>query len=511
MADPNGMGKGAVMYAALHTPDFNVQSLTQQRPELRKKAVALIDGESPLETVFATNKQARALGIQEAMSRLQAESFAGATVLRRDREREEAGLIILHTILCCFSPRIEAIEAHPGTYVLDIQNMHRLFGDSAQLANKLRRRVMAAGFLVNIAVSQNFHAACCLARGKAGISVIPPQNEAKALGALPISVLDPEPEQAETLASWGIRTLAELASLPEIDLVSRMGQSGKFLHALARGEWPHLMVPIEADLESRLIEKIELDYPVEMLEPLLFLLARMIDQLLKRAASHSRAIASLQVILKLERDADGRFQVYRRVVRPALPLQDQRTLLKLVQLDLETHPPKAAIIGLELRAQSAKPHRAQHGLFLPQSPEPGSLEVLLARLRKLLGNERVGSPELLDENRRDAFHMTPFSPLCTKLQQRPASRSTALRIYRPPQSIGVLLNGTAPEHVFWNGQKYVVVEHAGPWRLSGQWWSESTWNGEQWDVKLENGSSIQTCRIERDPNSNCWCVQGTYD
>jgi protein ImuB len=66
-------------------------------------------------------------------------------------------------------------------------------------------------------------------------------------------------------------------------------------------------------------------------------------------------------------------------------------LLKLVQLDLEMHPPSAGIVGLELHAQSAAPYQAQHGLFLPQAPEPGQLEVMLARMRKLLGEQRVGS------------------------------------------------------------------------------------------------------------------------
>ncbi len=500
------------MYAAVHTPDFHVQAIAHQQPELRKRPVALLDGAPPLESVFATNRPARTLGIQDGMSRLQVESFAGATVLRRERESEETGLAILHTTACQFSPRIEAVKTHPGIYVLDIQGMSSLFGDTAQLANKLRQRIMASGFLVNVAVSQNFHAACCMARGRAGVSIVPLGNEAQALGTLPLQVLDLESEQEETFASWGIRTLAELAALPEIDLIARIGQVGQRLHSLARGEWPHLMIPLEASFESELVEKVELDYPVEMLEPVLFLMAHMIDQLLTQVQSRSRAIASLQIILKLERGADGQFRTHQRIVRPALPLQDARTLLKLVQLDLEAHPPQAAIVALELQAQSAKPHRAQHGLFLPQAPEPGRLEVLLARLRKLLGDEQVGSPEVLDENKPDAFRMTAFSPPSPKvLQTQPVSVPAALRMYRPPQAIGVALKGTAPAHVYWNGQRYTVAEIAGPWRLSGQWWSESNWNREEWDVRLASGSTVQICRIARDPSSNCWYVQGTYD
>src|ERR1700735_159195 len=131
----------------------------------------------------------------------------------------------------------------------------------------------------------------------------------------------------------------------------------------------------------------------------------MTTAVLERVRGKARAIAALRVVLRL----DGGAQ-HERTVRPALPLQDTATLLKLLQLDLETHPPSAGILSLELHAQSAAPYRAQHGLFLPQAPEPGLLEVTLARLRKLLGEERVGSVELRDDHRPNAFRMIPFAP-----------------------------------------------------------------------------------------------------
>ena len=495
------------MYAALHTPNFPIQAAAHQRPELRKKPFVLLDGETPVEVVYAANKPARILGIEVGMSRLQAESFPSVISIPRIPEHESSAHSILHEAACMFSPRIEFVESFPGTFALDIRGMNSLFGDGAQLANKLRQHIMVAGFLANVAVSQNFHAAVCLARGRTGVSIVPPGDEAKAIGRLPLRVLNPEPEHEETFGSWGIRTCAELAALSETDLIARIGQAGKRLHLLARGEWPHLMFPIEPSFESGLIEREELDHPVEMLEPLLFLLARMTDALLERVKAKARAIASLRVVLNL----DGGKQ-HERIVRPALPLQDARTLLKLLQLDLEAHPPNTAIIALELHAQSAAPHRAQHGLFLPQAPEPGRLEVLLARLRKLLGEQHVGSPELLDEHRPDAFRIVPFSPQSpARIEHQSATVPIALRMCRPPQAIGVTLRGAAPSHIFWNGQRYAVREAAGPWRLSGQWWSESNWSREEWDVRLASGGIERMCRIARDPSSNCWYVQGTYD
>ena len=495
------------MYAVLHPPNFAAQVAAQQRPELRKRPFALIDGEPPAEMVFAANKAARVLGVEVGMTRLQAESFPEVVVVSRVHEEEVSAQTILHTITCMFSPRIEYVETHPGTYVLDIQGMNTLFGAAAQLASRLRQRVMSAGFLANVAVSQNFDAALCLALGRTGSSVVPPGEEANAMRALPLRVLDLAPEHEEIFQSWGLRTCGDLAALSETDLIARIGQAGKRLHARARGAWPHLMFPIEPSFEESLIERVELDFPVELLEPLLFLLARMTDALLERVKSKARAIALLQVVLHL--DGGNRHE---RIIRPALPLHDKSTLLKLLQLDLETYPPSAAIVSLELHAQSAPPYRAQHGLFLPQAPEPGVLEVTLARLRKLLGDERVGSIELKDDHRPNAFRMIPYAPPPpAKSEKLPLSVPTALRIYRPPQAVGVTLVGSAPARVFWEGQRYAVREIAGPWRVNGQWWSEANWCREEWDVRLATESIERVCRIAFDPRSRYWYVQGTYD
>jgi protein ImuB len=495
------------MYALLHPPNFAAQVVAQQRPELRRRAFALTDGEPPAEVVVAANKAARSLGIAVGMTRLQAATVPEVVLVRRVPEDEVFAQSILHTITCMFSPRIESVEAHPGTYALDIRGMNGLYGDETQLANKLRQRVMTVGFLANVAVAQNFDAALCLARGIIGVSVVTPGDEAAAMRDLPLHVLPLTDNQSERFAAWGIRTCGQFAGLSETDLISRMGQGGKRLHALARGAWPHLMFPIEPNFEDSLVERMELDFPVEMLEPLLFLLGRMTDTLLQRTQARAKAIASLRVVLHLDAGKQ-----HERIVRPALPLGDKPTLLKLLQLDLETHPPGAAILSLELHAQSAAPYRAQHGLFLPQAPEPGRLEVLLARLGKLLGEERVGSVELKDDHRPNAFRVVPFAPPSPKRsEQPPLAVATALRVCRPPQSIGVVFADNLPTRVFWDGQRYAIREIAGPWRVSGQWWSEANWCREEWDVRLATESTELVCRIAFDPRSRCWYLQGTYD
>ncbi len=148
-------------------------------------------------------------------------------------------------------------------------------------------------------------------------------DEALALASLPLAVLDLTETQAETFALWGIRTLGMLAALPEKELIARMGQEGKRLRQLARGELPHLFQPVEPAFT--LEERMELDSPVELLESLLFVVGVMLDQLILRATARILALASVTVTLTL--DGGG---THTRTVRPALPTNDKQLWIKLL-------------------------------------------------------------------------------------------------------------------------------------------------------------------------------------
>jgi protein ImuB len=502
------------VYLCLHLRDFAAQTLVRLEPELRKRPVAILDGDPPLETVFALNQRARILGLESGMSRLQAESFDGVSVSARIKQREDSAFLIFMKSAERFSPRIEVMasptESISGAaLILDASGSERLFGTPAQIAAALRREVDAAGFEPSIATSCNAYAAVLAARGFPGTTVIPPQNESTVLSPLPLSVLALEPEQEETFASWGIKTLGALAALPQKALIARIGQAGYRLQALARGEYQHLLVPVASPADAVLSESAELEHPVDLLEPLLFVLSRMLEQIIERAAERALAIACVETRLVL--DCATRKE-HRRVVRPALPECNHHTLLKLVQLDLEMHPPEAAVIALHMQAQPARPQTLQQGLFVQQTPEAGRLEVLLARLRKLLGEDRVGAPELLDSHRPDAFRMAPFFPNTGARPQTAASgiNVSALRMLRPPRTVRVEMQDSRMVTLLLDGRKLPVFRASGPWKASGAWWTHSEWCREEWDVALGEQERL-CCRVAYDPGARCWYLTGIYD
>ena len=164
-----------------------------------------------------------------------------------------------------------------------------------------------------------------------------------------------------------------------------------------------------------------------------------------------------------------------------------------------------------MQAQPARPQTGQQGLFVPQTPEAGQLEVLLARLRKLLGEDRVGAPELLDSHRPDAFRLVPFVPntWCCSQAATNGIHTSALRILRPPHAVRVEMRSSRVVTLFLDGKKLPVDKASGPWKTSGAWWTHTDWCREEWDVALGGQERMLPCRSRSRPQ--CWYLIGIYD
>jgi len=396
-----------------------------------------------------------------------------------------------------FSPHIEEIS--DDTVLLDIRGLGRMFMGSEEIAAALVNR---AGLAVDVAIASDADAAVFAARGIRGITVIPPGREADVLAPLTLNLLPGSPETAGILNAWGIRTFGEFAALPPLGVAARLGSEGTYLQNLALGQGGRQLNPIESPLQFE--EELELDDPVELLEPLAFLLSRLLNNLCARLISRALATDQVQLSLTLENAAP-----HECVLRLPVPMRDSKTLLKLLQLELDARPPVAPVLKIRLLLKPVKPRTQQHGLFLARSPEPAKLEITLARLCNLLGAENVGTPALLDTHRPDAFRMNRFAPCRVQAEAPlPTSATLVLRRYRPPQHAQVLIRDEKPVHVAAAPARGKVVECVGPWRTSGAWWLRDAWDQDEWDVALSDGALY---RIHEDRRTGRWFLEGSYD
>ena len=170
---------------------------------------------------------------------------------------------------------------------------------------------------------------------------------------------------------------------------------------------------VPAGVAEQFEESLDLEWPIDGLEPLSFVLARLLDPLCERLERSDRGAVVLRVTLTLVTSASARSEGGRerheRVVELPAPMRDARVLRTLALLDLESNPPPAAIDRVTVGVDVTEGRVLQFGLFARALPSD-KLATLLARLGALMGSDRVGAPSLVDTYRPGAFAMAKFDP-----------------------------------------------------------------------------------------------------
>ena len=512
-----------------------------------------------------------------------------------------------------YSPRI---EIHGDNLVmLDTTGLTSMFGSVRELGATLRRSAAGRGLYLRIAVASTRTAALLVVQERGGLTVIEPGREAVTLASLSLNVLKalaqaqgvatraprgtrvrgtvlaiPAFALLSTVRRWGVRTLGDLVHLPSAELFERLGVGGLTLQRFARGEdeGPLVPVPVEERFESSLA----LEWPVEGLEPLSFVLSRVFDQLCARLERAGVGAAVIHVRLKLVTR-----EIQTRTLQLPTPLRDPRVLRTLVLLDLESHPPSAGIDQVTVVVDPVLARTQQFSLLERARPSPEKVSTLIARLTALAGEGRCGSPALVDSHDMASFEVRSFAPstklgvdgeshrtvdtntirsaqdrrgldsvretpvdgdwrsfdnnterstqdrqktgdaglpaeavakaggLRRILQQsasRPSGRAPLcpmLRRFCVPVAARVRVQKGRPVRVMAprvSGGE--VVHWAGPWRTSGQWWTEAPahpppagalpWDRDEWDVSLADGGVY---RIFHDRRVDRWFLAGMVD
>jgi protein ImuB len=434
----------------------------------------------------------------------------------RANEAGDAGALI--AIARDFSPRLDIVGSQPpATVVLDLSGLTRLFGDVQTIASELHRAASARGLEIAVAIAGTQTAVRLLV---ASTKFLPSSSqrprrlvargeEAQALESLPLTVLHDVDETVDlaTLRRWGLRTLGELAALPAAALSARLGQDGIRWQRLARGEDPQPLVPTLP--EERFEQALDLEWPIEDLEPLSFVLGRLLEPLSAHLERRGRGAAVLRVRLHLVTK-----EIYDRTLQLPVAMRDARTLRTLALLDLESHPPAAAIDRVVVTADPTPARVVQFSLLTRPLPSPEQISTLNARLAALMGEGRCGSPVAVDSWRPGAFAMKPFAPESHRDAAWPVPGKNApviaLRRFRVPVPARVRSEAGCPVRVITDRRGLSggsVKSCAGPWRTSGAWW-EDGWDRDEWDVTLGDAA---TYRIFRERHTDAWFIDGVVD
>jgi protein ImuB len=497
--------------ACLAPRSFPLAARLRAEPELRGEALAIVQREGGAERVVAAARRARRAGVRPGLTLPQARALVPDLVVRhRDAQCERAAREALLEAAEGFSPRVE--DTGEGTVFLDLEGLERHFPDESDLGRALLEVAEGLGLPARVGIAGSKLAACVAADLPDSPVVVPAGGEAAFLAALPLDRLAPPEALRGTLLAWGLRTIGDLARLPEHDIGDRLGRPGRELHAAARGVDPRPLIPREPPLA--LHEGLELEWTVASLEPFLFVGRGALERLCQRLEARGLACARLQLSLRL--DPEG--HLTRTLDLPA-PLRDPKALLTLVRLDLESHPPQAPVAGFT--AHPGQVREAQLSLFGPAALSPDQLAATLGRLAAIVGPGRLGSPALVDGFLPERFALASYAPPPPPEARRapPAGRGRlTVRVVRPAVEVEVITClGERPIEVrSWTAGEASrgmriqgrVRTASGPWELEGSWWGEGTAEREYWDVELADQGIY---RLFRDPESGAWYADGIYD
>jgi protein ImuB len=454
------------------------------------------------------------------------------------------------------SPRIEVHGDH--AVLIDASGLTQAIGAPEDIAREVQRLARAESVDARIALAATTTTAWILAHAREGVTIVAAGKETEALGDVPLRWLTTIPEALGTrhqaltrdtrampvpgaqclvpdllaiLARWGLHTLGDLARLPRADIHARLGPIGVVLHQAACGEPIASFVP--AGETVRFVERLELEYAIEGLEPLSFVLARLCESLSASLERADRGAVEVRLRLRLVTRA-----VHERTLHLPAPLRDARVLRTLILLDLESHLPPAAIDWVEVEAGVVPGAIAQGSLLARALPSAADLATLLARLRALAGESRVGAPALVDTHDARVVAMSAFQVpgfrgsgvpkfagqrqksairqlqnLGTPEPRNPGTTSVGFRRFRLPIAARVVMHGGAPVRVDLAARGLAggrVLACAGPWRTSGRWWAldMSGWDRDEWDVELADGGVY---RLAKSRATSQWVIEGIVD
>lgn len=490
-------------FACLVVPCFAAAAVERVEPALRERPLAVTAGAPPATRVVEANAIAHAAGVAPRMTEAEARARCPELVTRAlpDEVREAARHAVLDAALAV-SPRVE--DAAEGLVSVDTSGLERLIGDATAVGRRLVREARGVGFTATVGLAETRAAAYVAARLGPAITVVESGRERETLAHAPLALLDPDPAIAATLARWGVHTLGALAALPRDGLAGRLGPVGGELHDRACGVDREPFRPYTPPAFYQ--EAQALEWEIDTLGALDPVLGAVLERLSTRLVAGHLAADVLDVDLRL---ASG--ERHHRRVALAHPLVEPKAMRTLLTLDLEAHPPAAAVTSVAITAHPVRTVPGQGGLWQPTLPALRELAAVLTRLASLVGPEAVGSPALVDSHRPDAVALARFDLGRAPLASPPAGQRRAwlaARRLRPARAIEVECEEAVPRTVRWNGVRYAVTASAGPWRLSGDWWDVDGWARDEWDVALDDGT---VCRIARDLRRGGWLLDAVYD
>jgi protein ImuB len=485
------------MFVVILLPEFRLQAALRHKPELRGKAIAVVEKENAKGLVSDRTEAAEKFGVSAGMAAVQALARCPhLLILPRAHEQEKSVRAALLEAACSLSPDVEVTADGYCTVDMRRGGIRDWSGFGAEIV----RRISALELSAQIGIAPNPDLAFLAARKAARVLVV--QTPEVFLSHLAVAEIDPPPHLLSVLREWGIHTLGQLTSLPRGELANRLGPEADWLWQRAAGSTQRLLRIVRPAEEFS--ESFDFEREIETLEPLLFILRRFLDQLLLRLSGVNRVAGKMVLILPLENDGE-----YVREFSIPSPTGDAAVLFRILDTHLESLKLERRPTGCRLEIEAVNRGHQQMRFFENPLKDANRFGETLARLTALVGEGNVGVVEMENTHRPDCFRLVAprFHELGEAISEGDElAVGVPLRRYRPAMPAHVRVLRHAPAFVVSDTAHGMVTSAHGPYRRSGGWWDRELWGCEEWDVEIaENG--IYRLGLK----NGQWFVEGCYE
>ncbi len=385
---------------------------------------------------------------------------------------------------------------------LEIGKSRHLYTDEVVLAG-LQEMLASFEVQANLAVGDDLPTALALAR-----------YQCTTKSTLPIDAItdywdpfysDATPDKMlVTLKQLGIRTIEDFLKFPTQIWGSRFGTLGLFIAQRANDAtslpWrlftkqEHIMETVNID-ESNAIQS---------LEPLLFILKRLLNRLTVRLRGRAERMGTLELNVKQESYSTVRKPERTWIIDFPLPQSNPHTLLAIIRERLDraisTQPLESSVVFLSLQALETSPwHGSQTNLFSRKEKEHEAWTSLIARI-----TERVG--------KGTSFLASPIEHYCPerawqKTMEIPPTMNLPfpkrpLRLLKYPERIKKSHSSIACGTTQWK-----IIKTDGPEHLCGEWWDHS-FDRNYYTIHTQTGERLWIFQI---PGSNDCYLHGYFD
>lgn len=520
-------------WACVDIPAFPLQLLLRRRPELRGKAVALVDRDVYHAPVRLLSGAARRAGVRVGMKAPAACALCpGLEVALVPPAEIDAGVEEVAALLRACSPRVEVLPPPPTpkaagpsstSVLLDPTGLERLFGTEQAWATRIVVDLAVRGFRARLALATSRLAALVLARSaptaarvtgadrpaaaapeRIGCVVqVPPAEEPPRVRALPLALLGLPEEHMDLLDRLGVTTIGAFLDLPAGGLTRRFGEELARLRRALLGDDPTPLRPHTSPPSYDVV--VDVEPPDDDATRLLFLARRALTPLLARLAAAGQALAALRVTLVTRSTRPGAAAPPAATHRlePSSPSLDDRLVSDLLRLHLDSVRLTEPAETIVLRPEPAPASPEQLALFVGRArQDAAALSRAIARVRAAYGADSVGRARLADAHVPEAAWRweplqrlpLPAPPAPSPSRPPPPPRPTVVRAVLPrPQPLARGAPG-GPE----------ATALAGPHLVEGGWWETPVRRAYHY-VETPDGDVLW---VFHDGDRDEWFVQG---